>query len=136
MNVKKGAVALAVMVATTGGVAVSTGSAAQAATPNCSRQITNIVYYPAASDGAWRCGLKYGNNNAAVSTLQLTLNYCYKENLDVDGDFGSRTQAALKRAQATVGVSADGEYGPITAGHLKFVYVNGGCMTLAQAGIS
>jgi murein L,D-transpeptidase YcbB/YkuD len=40
--------------------------------------------------------------------------------LKVDGDFGAKTEAALKSVQAKIGVPADGVYGPSTRAKLEF----------------
>lgn len=41
-------------------------------------------------------------------------------NLSVDGDFGPRTEAALKGVQSTIGTAADGGYGPNTRDRMRF----------------
>jgi peptidoglycan hydrolase-like protein with peptidoglycan-binding domain len=61
------------------------------------------------------CYMAQGANSNAVKRLQTTLNRCYDQALVVDGDFGSRTKAALKVAQGMNWLlTVDGEYGPKT----------------------
>ncbi|MBK8447958.1 MAG: peptidoglycan-binding protein [Micropruina sp.] len=48
------------------------------------------------------------------------MNKCYGENLTVDGVFGSKTTAALKRTQTKIGVTSDGIYGVKTHNKMKF----------------
>lgn len=64
------------------------------------------------------CGMAPGAHSSAVANLQRNLNTCYGENLQVDSDFGPLTRDALKRAQRTEGISADGVYGPVTRNNL------------------
>ncbi len=62
--------------------------------------------------------LRMGAKGAAVSELQTALrNKGYS--LSVDGDFGPRTQAAVKSFQASRGLVADGIVGPRTWAALK-----------------
>lgn len=60
------------------------------------------------------CVMGQGSQSSAVWTLQLTLNNCYGAGLALDSIFGSRTKAALVRAQQSAGTTADGVYGPKT----------------------
>ncbi|MCC8250962.1 peptidoglycan-binding domain-containing protein [Saccharothrix luteola] len=41
--------------------------------------------------------------------------------LDADGSFGPRTEAALKAVQKSIGATVDGSYGPNTRDRMKFV---------------
>jgi peptidoglycan hydrolase-like protein with peptidoglycan-binding domain len=67
------------------------------------------------------CYMAQGANSNAVKRLQTTLNRCYGQSLVVDGDFGSRTKAALKVAQGWNWLlTADGEYGPKTRDGIKW----------------
>jgi hypothetical protein len=61
--------------------------------------------------------LKKGSQGEAVKKLQQTLNgKGYK--LTEDGDFGSKTEAAVKAFQKANGLEVDGEVGPMTWGVL------------------
>ena len=46
--------------------------------------------------------------------IQAALNYVFGTGLEVDGQFGQKTEAAVKRAQRYLGVTADGIWGPNT----------------------
>lgn len=72
-------------------------------------------------------------NEKIVAQFQATLKVCYPKlnlarpysdekvgNLDADGSFGPRTEAALKAVQAHIGTDADGIYGPNTRNRMKF----------------
>lgn len=78
---------------------------------------------PATAGGSTNCRITTGSpkNNAAVRALQTNLNWCYGENLLVDGDFGSITAAALRRAQADEGILVDGWYGNESRDNLLIV---------------
>lgn len=69
---------------------------------------------------AWRCTMRYGNTGYGVKRLQQTLNDCHRGTtgvfLSVDGRFGPRTREALIRVQRAYRITADGIYGPQTAG--------------------
>lgn len=57
--------------------------------------------------------IKKGSKGSAVLQLQKMLNAKgYK--LTEDGDFGSKTEAAVKAYQKANGLEVDGEVGPIT----------------------
>ena len=59
-----------------------------------------------------------------IAEVQSWLNKEYKAGLDVDGDYGPMTQAALiKVLQRGIGVNADGGYGPQTHGAIRTLYV-------------
>ncbi|MFJ8146394.1 peptidoglycan-binding protein [Streptomyces sp. NPDC096048] len=80
---------------------------------------------PAWSDGTYlslNCSMQLGSSGAGVRALQTSLNECYDESLDVDGQFGPRTRDALKRAQAEEDISVDGGYGPQTRNALAWYY--------------
>lgn len=55
--------------------------------------------------------LKTGSTGPAVQLLQLALNRAGFGELDTDGTFGQRTDAALRRFQASRGITADGVAG-------------------------
>lgn len=59
--------------------------------------------------------LRRGSRGSAVATLQRKLNTVMAAGLAVDGDFGPRTDAALRAFQRRFGIPADGEYGPRSA---------------------
>lgn len=54
-----------------------------------------------------------------VKNLQEILNTVFKEKLSIDGDYGPATTAAVKRAQKTIGATADGYYGPDTKAKME-----------------
>lgn len=63
--------------------------------------------------------LSTGARGAQVSSLQEALNKAgATPPLTVDGDFGPRTEAAVKQFQERSGLRADGVYGPQTAARL------------------
>ncbi|HNH46396.1 MAG TPA: peptidoglycan-binding protein [Myxococcota bacterium] len=62
--------------------------------------------------------LKQGSRGDLVKTLQYCLNKL-GENLDVDGSFGRRTEAAVKRFQASHALGIDGVVGPRTASSIN-----------------
>lgn len=63
--------------------------------------------------------LRRGSTGARVRTLQQNLNTVLGTKLDVDGDFGPATEAALKTFQARFHVDTDGEYGPQSAAAMR-----------------
>lgn len=69
--------------------------------------------------------LALGNDSTdAVDLLQTTLKgLCYYDG-NVDGVFGSGTEAALKAFQRAQGITADGRYGPATAAALARAWPN------------
>jgi len=72
------------------------------------------------------CQLAENNNSDAVKALQTQLNLCNGASLKVDGDFGTKTKAALKASQKANGAKdVDGIYGPETRSLIKFgLYFN------------
>ncbi|MFE9687362.1 peptidoglycan-binding protein [Streptomyces sp. NPDC006285] len=54
-------------------------------------------------DGNVNCVMGVGNQSRAVGWLQSTLVACYGENLAIDDVYGSRTAAAVRRAQQAHG---------------------------------
>lgn len=66
--------------------------------------------------------LEKGSFGAAVKTLQTMLNACGYNCGDVDGDFGSKTDSALRAFQKAHGLVVDGEYGPKSKAALEAVY--------------
>jgi hypothetical protein len=67
-----------------------------------------------ASTGSLDCVMGQGAVSSGVRVLQYTLNQCYFENLEEDGNFGAQTRSALIRAQDEAGATPDGVYGPET----------------------
>ncbi len=59
--------------------------------------------------------LRRGSRGGAVLTLQRNLNKVLAAGLATDGDFGPRTEAAVRALQRRFGIPADGEYGPRSA---------------------
>lgn len=58
--------------------------------------------------------LRRGSNCDEVEELQVLLNAKYGANLEIDGSFGAKTEAAVKAFQQTHGLTADGICGPKT----------------------
>lgn len=54
-----------------------------------------------------------------VKLMQKVVNWVTGDKIDVDGDFGKVTLAAVKRAQKKVGSKADGKFGPKTVAAIK-----------------
>lgn len=67
-----------------------------------------------------RCYLKEGDAYHGVGVLQSQLAYCYGADLQGTSIFGTKTKAALQRAQRLQGITADGVYGPETLKALKW----------------
>lgn len=63
--------------------------------------------------------LELGSQGARVKQLQAALNAARKAGLMVDGEFGPKTEAALKSFQKAAKLSVDGVYGPKSATALK-----------------
>ena len=126
------------------GVAVlpvlTSATPASAATPTCTSTSLvegafgagNTLRVPTAGSGTGRfdCILGVGNNSTAVGRLQIDLNKCYGDNLTVDNDYGSLTEAAVKRVQRLEGITQDGIYGPHTIDSFNYQisgFPNGEC---------
>lgn len=95
--------------------------------------------------GYWSCSLVPGmTNSPGVYDMQATLNQCYPgiigDRLAQDGNFGSKTKAALVKVQQWHGIEANGQYGPQTARTIYYSYndwgpgPSGGCLTLTDFG--
>lgn len=69
-----------------------------------------------------QCTLVKNDRGGGVTALQKSLKHCYKQNIAIDGSFGPATFTALKNAQKSHGLSADGAYGYYTSRTLKFPY--------------
>ena len=63
--------------------------------------------------------LRYGSQGDDVRTLQMRLNENGSYNLDTDGIFGAKTQAAVKDYQQKNGLAVDGIAGDQTWGALN-----------------
>lgn len=63
--------------------------------------------------------LKYGMTGEQVKRLQKCLNKTIKAGLAVDGSFGAKTLAAVKKFQKKYGLEVDGIAGPITRAKIK-----------------
>jgi peptidoglycan hydrolase-like protein with peptidoglycan-binding domain len=59
--------------------------------------------------------LRRGSRGGAVLALQRKLNTVLAAGLAVDGDFGPKTEAAVRALQRRFGIPVDGEYGPRSA---------------------
>ena len=58
--------------------------------------------------------LNVGSQGSDVSQLQEFINFATGSNLTVDGQYGPKTQAAVKQLQSQLGITADGIVGPQT----------------------
>lgn len=83
---------------------------------------THRPYMPVTNNATkWnRCELKYGSGGTGVRALQAALNECHGQSLSVDGDFGNKTRNALIAVQKSLGISADGVYGPTTNYYMRW----------------
>jgi len=121
-------------------ITVVSPTVASAATPLCTkaRNVTSggrAISMPATANNSLTCLI--GRNSAANSTvvrhLQSTMKACYPtlrladpysderiSQLAVDGDFGPRTEAAMKAVQDATGADVDGVYGPNTRDRMRF----------------
>lgn len=59
--------------------------------------------------------LRRGSTGSRVKQLQQALNKALKSGLAVDGDFGPKTEAAVKALQRKARITVDGIYGPQSA---------------------
>jgi len=93
--------------------AADTDSVRPLATPTCNgvRNWFNAAVPDWTPTGTVDCNMVRGDNSAAVEQLQRSMNTCYHEHLQPDGDFGRLTFEALVRTQNTAGTPADGQYG-------------------------
>ena len=122
----------AVLIAAAGGVVGAAPSMAATSSTHCTERLfladsSHPAYgsiVPGTTSGSTDCRLTTSSptNNEAVKALQDTLNFCYGENLLLDGDFGPLTSQALARAQADEGIIVDGWYGNDSRDHLRHRY--------------
>ena len=68
--------------------------------------------------------LAKGDSGKDVETLQTMLNACGYNCGTVDGDFGSKTDKAVRELQSATGLVVDGMYGAKTKGILEQMYKN------------
>ncbi len=67
------------------------------------------------SSASSTCGMSVGQGDEdAVVVLQDALARCNREDVAVDGEYGSQTAGAVMDVQQRAGITADGEYGPAT----------------------
>lgn len=66
--------------------------------------------------------LRRGSNCDEVEELQVLLNAKYGANLEIDGSFGAKTEAAVKAFQQAKGLTADGIVGPKTRAALGLAF--------------
>jgi serine/threonine-protein kinase len=82
------------------------------------------VRVPTTTDGSGKlnCDLGLNNSGEAVSRLQIALDYCnLHATLAVDGDYGPKTEQAVRAFQDTSkGLAHDGVFGPDTSGAMKW----------------
>lgn len=78
------------------------------------------IYMPTANGNIY-CYMNYGEAGNEVRALQTTLNNCYGASLAVDGEFGPKTQAALRAAESSHGMGVDrGRYSSWDAWNFYF----------------
>lgn len=65
--------------------------------------------------------LRKGSKGDAVKTLQQNLNTVMNADLDVDGEFGTKTYNAVKAFQTKYGLTSDGIYGPASRAKMSEV---------------
>jgi peptidoglycan hydrolase-like protein with peptidoglycan-binding domain len=130
-------------------LAVAAPGMAAAAQPRC----TSLTYIPVwagqpaemhvptigSQTGNKECHLWFGTTGIAVRVLQEAMVSCYQQQIDVDGDYGTETQEAVRNvqreilrwwpwaAQSPYNVRVDGTYGPKTRAFMRFaIFAPGG----------
>jgi hypothetical protein len=123
-------VSAAAVLLSAAGIAMASATPATAYAGYCNGQaskyltLTLMAKLPA-YNGNIDCYMAQGADSSAVSALQTTLNQCYGRSLDVDGDFGSLTKAALKYAQGVEKLTyVDGIYGSETRNGIGWYFDN------------
>lgn len=94
------------------------------------------VRMPTTSSWSKACLLESGVTSGGVRALQMALNVCYNKGLVRDGDFGPATYNALIQVQSSLGITADGVYGPQTRSNMWFDTTssnNSACAPASQA---
>ncbi|GAB4054854.1 peptidoglycan-binding domain-containing protein [Catellatospora paridis] len=98
-----------------------------AATPHCNGTLQSSgLRVPAyvGKNSTVFCLMTIGTRGTSVKQLQTSLNRCYKQRLQVDGQYGPLTKAAVRTAQRTERMDdQDGVYGPDTAVTIMHVTV-------------
>ena len=79
--------------------------------------------------------IRRGSTGSYVSQVQSQLNATIGAGLAVDGDFGPKTEAAVKSFQSSRGLSVDGIVGPLTWGALFGSSSSGGSTSSSGVGI-
>ncbi|MGQ0624143.1 MAG: protein kinase domain-containing protein [Sporichthyaceae bacterium] len=125
---------LALALAGAGGVAVLANSGGSGSAQAGPASPTGPSLAPACDPGR----LVIGCQGAAVEVLQARLQtLCFYENNSaariVDGDFGPKTDGAVRRFQVANGLEPDGVVGPITSAALRDPRVRSGCGTAAPS---
>jgi len=133
-----------VVLSATVGLTVAAAAPASAALPYCTSSVTKqkVIHgaYRSAKipsrDGSVACQMAQGANGKHVSALQTALTKCYGQSITADGDFGPRTEQALKNAQTAINkklaaagsktrISVDGMYGSQTRTYLAWPFYGG-----------
>lgn len=83
--------------------------------------VATTITSPGASTKSY---LSKGDSGKDVETLQTMLNACGYDCGTVDGDFGSKTDKAVRKLQSATGLVVDGMYGAKTKGILEQMYKN------------
>lgn len=97
-------------------VALANGSKAGSTTTTSKRGYTGT--FPTIPKKGY---IGYGDKGAQVSNLQRFLNWYGGYGLAVDGQFGPKTLAAVKKFQKAVGTGVDGQFGPKSLAKAKAV---------------
>ena len=77
-----------------------------------SKKATTTIVYPTVD-------LKKGSKGTQVKRLQRCLNQLIKAGLTVDGEFGAKTDTAVRKFQKKYGLTVDGSVGPKTRAKIK-----------------
>ena len=64
-------------------------------------------------------GVTSKSSTSAVKALQTALNKALSITLTVDGKWGAKTTAAVKKFQTWAKITADGKVGPVTSAKLN-----------------
>ena len=84
-----------------------------------------VAYYVKDKKGnkqkKYRYYLQKGDEGLQVRRLQMFLNWAIDANLDVDGDFGKKTLAAVKKFQKAYGLTVDGLFGKASLAKAKTI---------------